>query len=264
MILRSLILFFRFMQRDLYVYKNRVLQYVVNYALIYPMIHAFAFGYLQSNAYFSDGMQHMSTILFTGNFLIVIYVLTYKLSIELLFDIEGDKYINYQMTLLDPRLILIQKILFSTFFSALVLLPYFPVAKLLLGNYFFTDNINWFHLGAIVLSSSFMCSAYNHLAASVIPTTHKIGFFWRRVNTPLMTILGGFWVPWFALKRFSALLGYLTLGNPFIYVTEGIRRSILGTETFLPWAVSVSMLICFSIVMIGLTWKVFKRRMDHV
>lgn len=264
MILANLSLFFRFMQRDFYLYKNRIVQYIVNYAIIYPVIHAFAFGYLQSNIYFGQQLQEMGTILFTGNFLIVIVILTYKLSIELLFDLEGDRYIDYQITLFSPRLLLIERILFSTLFSCVILLPYFPVAKLLLGSLFYTQHANWLQLAAIVFASCLMCSSYNHLVACALPDSNKIGFFWRRVNTPLVTILGGFWIPWFAIKKFSTMLGYMTLANPFIYVTEGIRQSILQSQNFLPFFASLSMLLFFSVVLAGCTLYVFKRRMDHI
>lgn len=264
MLLTTFSLFFRFMQRDLYLYKNRIIQYVVNYAVIYPTIHALAFGYLQSNAYFGSNASDMGTILFTGNFLIVIIILTYKLSIELLFDLEGDRSIDFQITILNPRLLIIQKIIFSTLFSSIILLPYFPIAKLLLGHLFVSANTVWPYLLCIQIASCLLCSVYNHLIACLLPDSNSIGFFWRRINTPLVTILGGFWIPWYALRNFSPMLGILTLANPFIYITEGIRQSILQSDRFLSFGVCLSMLLLFSLILTLWTFYAFKKRLDHI
>lgn len=257
------ILFFRFAQRDYYLYRNRIKKYILNYACIYPMLHAFSFGFLQSQIYFNESNIMLGTILFTGNFLLVVVLLTYKLSIELLFDIEGDRYIDYQLTILRPQLILLERIVFTSIFSFFILLPYFPVAKLLLGNYLVTANISWIKLFGILYASCLMTASYNHMAATILPSTDEIGFFWRRINIPLFTI-GGFWIPWYAMNNFSPILGTISLLNPFLYITEGIRQSILGQSQFLSVGTCLGTLILFSIIFTVVTFFVFNKKMDHI
>lgn len=259
----ELILFLRFAQRDYYLYRHRIKKYLINYACIYPLLHAFSFGFLQSQIYFSDSNIILGTMLFTGNFLLVVVLLTYKLSIELLFDIEGDRYIDYQLTILRPQLILLERILFTSVFSFFILLPYFPIAKILLGSYFAIAQISWIKLIIILYASCLMTAAYNHLAAALLPSTDEIGYLWLRVNIPLFTI-GGFWIPWYAMNKFSPILGAISLLNPFLYITEGIRQAILNQEQFLSLTTCLFMLIFFSVIFTGITFIVFKKKMDHI
>ena len=259
----NLTLMLRFAHRDYCFYRNRMSRYLVNYALIYPALHAFAYGYLQSQIYFDQDTSQMGTILFTGNFLLVIILLAFKLNIELLEDLEADRAIDYQITILQPQLILIERILFATVFCFITLLPYFPVAKLLLGTFFATANISWLNFLGVLFASCLMASAIILLAAVALPNTDKIGLFWRRVNIPLFTI-GGFWIPWYVINRFSPALATVALLNPFLYITEGIRQSILGQPEFLPAHVCIIALLIFTLIFTAATCYLFKKRVDHI
>lgn len=251
------------MQRDAYLYRHRIVQYVTNYAIIYPLMYAFSFGYLQSQIYFQSNNAKLGTMLFCGNFLVVAIVLTFKLSIDLLFDLEGARSINYQITILRPQLIIIQRIIFTSLFSFIVLLPYFPVAKLLLSDLLMTQHASWFKLGVILYLSCLMGAAYNHLAACMLKSSHVIGTFWRRCNMPFF-MTGGFWIPWYVMNKTSTLLGTVTLLNPFLYVTEGIKQTILSGSEFLSFANCVIALLFFSLAFTILACYFFKKKMDHI
>lgn len=257
------LLFLRFMQRDAYLYRHRIVQYMTNYAIIYPLLYAFSFGYLQSQIYFQSNNAQLGTVLFCGNFLVVAIVLTFKLSIDLLFDLEGDRAINYQIIILRPQLIIIQRILFTSLFSFVVLLPYFPVAKLFLAHLLITQHASWFKLAIILYLSCLMGAAYNHLAACSLTNSNVIGTFWRRCNMPLF-LMGGFWIPWIIMNKVSPILGAITLLNPFLYVTEGIRQTILASPDFLSFGQCVAALIAFSIIFTVLACYFFKKKMDHI
>lgn len=260
----QILIFLRLMQRDFYQYKERILSYyLINYALIYPALYSFSFGYLQANIFFTKADPVKGTILFIGNFLLVVILLSFSLSLELLFDLENEHIIDYQMTFLNPRLIILERILFTSLFTFFVLLPYYPMAKLFLGSSFVTSSLSMSKVLIILYASSLMCSAYNHLVACILPHSGSIGMFWRRVNTPLF-MLGGFWVPWHILQKFSPLLGTIALLNPFIYVTEGMRQSVLNISTFLSFWYCLVMLFVFTIIFIYATFWQFKKRVDHI
>jgi len=201
-------LMLQFAKRDLYLYRHRVMNYLINYALIYPCWHAFAFGYLQGNLYFTSAQSIKGTTLLAGNFLLVIILLTYKLSIELLFDLEHQRCIEYQMLILRPPYILIQKIVFTALFASVILLPYYPCAKLLLGSFFVTQNLSFPGFFGMLLASCLMASSYNHLIAVALKSSDNLGKIWRRLNVPLFN-LGGFLIPWYAINNWSPLLGRL-------------------------------------------------------
>ncbi len=258
------LIFLRLMQRDWYQYKDRIFSYyLINYALIYPALYAFSFGYLQANLFFGNTDPLKGTILFVGNFLLVVIVLSFNLGLELLFDLEHDRTVDYQMTIINPRLIIIERILFTSLFTFFILLPYYPVAKLLLGSFFVTSALSIPKAIALLYVSSLMCAAYNHFVACVLPSADSIGIFWRRVNTPLF-MLGGFWVPWYVLQKFSPWLGAVAMLNPFLYVTEGMRQAVLNNNLFLPFWHSFFMLLLFTAMFTGAAlWK-FKKRVDHI
>lgn len=262
-IITQLQLMLQFTKRDLYLYRHRVKNYLINYAIIYPCWHAFAFGYLQGNLYFSSAQSIKGTTLIAGNFLLVIILLTFKLSIDLLFDLENERCIEYQMLILRPPLILIQKMIFAALFAALILLPYYPCAKLLLGNFFVTDHLSFTAFFGMLLASTLMASSYNHLIAVGLKSSDNLGKIWRRLNVPLFN-LGGFLIPWYAMSKWSPLLGRLVLCNPLLYVTEGFRSAILGSEAFIPVHLCIGALITASCIFGAATIILFKRRMDHI
>ena len=258
------LIFLRLMQRDWYQYRQRILNYyLINYTLIYPALYAFSFGYLQANIFFGHSDPLKGTILFVGNFLLVVIVLSFNLGLDLLFDLEHDRTVDYQMTVINPRLIIIERILFTSLFTFFILLPYYPVAKLLLGAFFITSSLSIPKVLTILYASSLMCSAYNHLVACMLPSSDSIGIFWRRVNTPLF-MLGGFWVPWYVLQKFSPWLGAVAMLNPFLYVTEGMRQAVLNNALFFSFWHSLGMLLVFTIIFTySALWK-FKKRVDHI
>ncbi|MCL5875673.1 MAG: ABC transporter permease [Candidatus Dependentiae bacterium] len=260
----QMLLFLRLMQRDWYQYKNRILSYyLINYAFIYPAMYSLSFGYLQANLFFNGADPLRGTTLFVGNFLLVVIVVSSNLGLQLLFDLEHERTIDYLMTIAPARLIIIEKILFTSLFTFFILSPYYPVAKLLLGSFFLTSSLSIPKTVIMLYASCLMCSAYNHLVACVLPGSDGISRFWRRVNTPLF-MLGGFWVPFYVVKQFSSLLGTIALLNPFLYITEGMRQAVLNSSLFMSFERSLFFLICFTGIFICAALRVFKRRVDHI
>ena len=260
----QMLLFLRLMQRDWYQYKARIVSYyLLNYALIYPAIYAFSFGYLQANLFFNGADPLRGTTLFVGNFLLVVINVSFSLGLELLFDLEHEHTTDYLMTIMPARLIIIEKIFFTSLFTFFILLPYYPVAKLLLGSFFLTSSLSIPKALIILYASCLMCAAYNHLVSCVLPNSEGISRFWRRINTPLF-MLGGFWVPFYVIKQFSPLLGTVALVNPFLYVTEGMRQAVLKSPLFMPFGQCTLMLLCFTIIFSCAALWFFKKRVDHI
>ena len=76
--------------------------------------------------------------------------------------------------------------------------------------------------------------------------------------------LGGFWAPLYIVQQSSTLLGYIVYLNPIIYLTEGLRRALLGDSAFLPVGVCVFALFGFSVLFTLLTFHFFKKKTDHI
>lgn len=256
-------IFVHFIQRELFVYSKQLKRYITNYVVIYPFLYAIAFAYIQSRAYFGQQDVSMSTLLFAGNIIIPLMGTAFHITFDVFFDLLGNKFITYQTTILHPRLVILARILFAWILVFCLMLPFYPLGKLFLGNFLDTSATNWFYVAIILLASSLMCVSYHMLAAVYFTRTSQIELLWARINLPMFT-LGGFWIPRTIIYEFSPTLGTLLYLNPAIYVTEGLRQAIIGGSQFLPLWLCLSALFGFSIVFILLTWHAFKKRIDHI
>jgi ABC-type polysaccharide/polyol phosphate export permease len=250
------------MQRDFVVNRRSMLGDVVNYALIFPAVFGLCFVHIQAKLFFSTQGEHFGTVICLGNIIIPMMVIAYKTTFDLVFDLENNRFIDYQQLLLSPRLLMVQRIMFSGFYTFCMSMLFFPILKLVLQYNFHTLHANWLQVIIIVLLGSLTTSAYHQLFATFI-RSHQIGMFWNRINYIAM-ILGGAFMPTNAIFQFSPIFGNIIRINPFFYVTEGLRSSILYSNQFLSFThcsiALTSMLIFFT----AATCIAFKRRVDHL
>lgn len=262
--LRSLSIFWSLMQRDFFVHKKDFLQHVLNSVIISPLLFGFSFAYIQKTVYFGSNIAaaQQGTIMFVGTMIIPMIVVSYKLLAELLFDLEGNKFICYQMTLLNPRLILLQRILFAWIYTTLLTIPFFPIATLVAGHNLDLHAINWVSFYAVIAISILCCASYNMFMLTLLKIEH-LKSFWIRVNWPLIN-LGGFWIPLAVIKNFSPMLGFLAHLNPVTYMLEGMRSAVTGLPTFMPASFCFGMLVLFTGLCMCLSFVFFKKRVDHI
>lgn len=258
----TLRIFVQFLHRDIFIYTRRIGNDLFNYAVLSPLVLSVSFVYVQANIYFGNDSGQIGTIIFAGNILFPLMVMAYKITFELLFDLEKNRFIDYQITLLDPRLIILERIFFASIVSFFVTAPFFPVSKLILGNYFFTDNISWPLLFLVLFFGSFCTVSYHQFFAAYL-RSYQIGMFWVRINHVLMTLAGAF-IPIYTIKQYSPFLGYLIKLNPLLYLTEGIRQALFNSNAFLPIAHCIGMMSLFTLFFTGLTCWAFKKRVDHI
>lgn len=260
---RTTAIFLQCLRRDVYVYKVRLKRYGINYLLILPALYIFAFAYIQPNVYFGPTHTNMGTMLFVGNVAMLMISMAFGMTAYIIYDLENDRFTDYQITILSPRLFIIEVILFAAIFSFCMLTPFFPLAKLVLQSAFDTSNTSWIKLMILLFVSSFFCASYMLFALLTLKNSSQIQRLWLRFNIPLV-FLGGFWVPWYILSQYSPLFGYLTLANPFIYITEGLRSAIIGGDQFISFGICVSMLIILATACLFTTFYVFKKKVDHI
>jgi ABC-type polysaccharide/polyol phosphate export permease len=189
--------------------------------------------------------------------------LSYKITVELLFDLEQNRFIDYQISVLPPRYVLLERITFASLFTFALLIPYFPLAKLLLGSYFVTERTSWIMLESMVFIGCVFSATYNLLISCMLKDSSRLSQFWVRINQPLL-ILGGFWVPRYIIAQYSPFLGFLCYLNPYMYITEGLRRAVLATDQFLPfWLCSLMLTLWISICLCA-SFYYFRQRTDHL
>lgn len=257
-------IFFAFMRRDLMVHGKDLVAHAINYLIISPLLFGFCFAFIQKNIYFGTSVDAATkgTIMFIGSMIIPLLVITYKLLAELLFDLEGNRFIDYQMTILHPRLVLLQRIIFASLYTILLTAPFLPITRMIVGDNLNLAAIDWLKFMSIIVASVFCCASYNITVITVLKIEH-LKSFWIRVNWPLMN-LGGFWVPLAIIKEFSPTLGMFALLNPLTYIMEGLRCAVMGSGEFLPFNICLVALIIFALFFGGLACFLFKKRVDHI
>ncbi|MCL5875675.1 MAG: ABC transporter permease [Candidatus Dependentiae bacterium] len=256
-------IFFEFLRRDFYVYFKRINTYAINFIILYPLTYIISFAYIQAKSYFGAENTTQATIFFAGNVILLIMNLAFEFTILLLFDLENERTIDYRITLLNPRLILLEHIVFTTLFSFLLLAPFFPITVLILRSHFDSMHISWPLLFVILFLSCLCSAAYHMFIACSLKNSKQIVHFWMRCNLPLITF-GGFLTPWYIMNQYSSVIGKVSLLNPFLYATEGIRQAIIGGDMFFPITYCVLVLIIFSCIFSFLACYLFKEKMDHI
>jgi len=255
--------FFQLLRRDIYVIFKRIHIFGINFGLIYPIMYALCFLYIEPNVLFEQNVIQTGSVTFVGQLLLFSFIISFDTTITVLFDLIGDRFIDYQCTFLDARLVLIERMVFSSLFCFFLLMPFFPVAKLLFPQAFMIPNASWIAVTWMMLLTACMTSAYHLMAACLLRGPHQIPRLWMRYNEILL-IFGGFFTPWYIVYKASNILGYLILLNPMLYVTEGARQALFGSSDFFPlWICSVVM-ISVTILCTWVACIVFKKRMDHI
>ncbi len=263
MYLNTVRIFAHCMHRELRVYQEQIPKLLINHSLILPIILSISTAYLQAKSYFGGDARTMSTLIFSGNIIIPLMTTAFALMFSLFFDLQGPKYVTYQMTILSPRLVLLQRLLFGWLLSFTLTILFYPIGKLLLGTQLDTTNTCWPAVFSMLLVSTLFCTSYHLLAAIYITHPRSINTLWARVNGPMLS-LGGLFIPLSIMQQFSAVFGKLIYLNPAIFITEGLRQAIIGGDQFLPLSICMSVLISGSIVCFLVTIRLFKKRLDHI
>lgn len=249
--------------RDFYVFGKRLANYGVNYLLIFPLLNIITFGYIQPGVYFGPGHAKTSIILLIGVFAVNLLSLCFSLLCPFLYDLEADRFIDYQICLIYPRWLLFQMILFPALVASIISLPFFPLAYAILPSYFANLNLNWLALAGITFAASLCCSAYIMMSLCIIEKSSGIRRFWLRYNWPLV-VLGGLWIPWHILFNYCPALGIIALADPLTYITEGIRSALIGSDQFIHYSLCIMALLGFFCIFSLVACYFFKRKMDHI
>jgi hypothetical protein len=261
--IQSVLIFGQMFRRDLYALRKQIGKLVFNSVILTPFIYIFSYAYIQANIFFGPGSHMTGSSILAGLPLMLLLIWSYNFTVPLIFDIEGDAFINYQITVLNPRLVLFERILFSGLLTFLLIAPFYPVAKLMLGTYFYTDAVSWPYVYLFLLLGSFLVCAYHLCLVCSLSSSRLIVRIWSRCNDPLL-IFGGYWIPWNIVNKFSPALGRVTLLNPFLYLTEGLRQAFFHDPKFFSLSTCLIALVLFSTLFTAIAMYFFRKRMDHI
>lgn len=260
---KSLAIFWQFFMRDVRVFWCHSKQRMLNNGFISPVLLAICFGYILPRVAVGVGAQEQATPIFVGNILWCMFPLAFFFMIDVIFDLEQDCFIAYQMTLLSPRLVLLERVVFAAIANFICLLPFFPIAKIVMGSYFNISATNWLQVSLLLLAGSLFITSFNLCTQLLVKDSLSIDNLWLRCYYPLL-VLGGGMFSWPVINQFSWLLGAIALFNPLIYLADGLREAILGTGEYFSCGLSLTVLLILFVVCMYFACKIFKRRIDHI
>ncbi len=253
----------QFLRRDFYTSGKLFGRYLINTSFLRPLFFVFSFAYIQAHVIFPNQTTYMTTLLLIGNAVMVMMTLACNIAMKLLFDCEKKRFINYQLRVLDPKFIILERLVFITLYAFMLLLPFFPIVKLMLGANFNTLHISWIATFFMLFLGTLCCSAYLLLALCILPSSKHISSLWMRVNIPLLWI-GGLWAPLYIMKNSIPWLGFIAQFNPIMYITEGLRSAILGSPQFLSVGVCAIAMLGFTALFTLLSFYFFRKKTDHI
>jgi ABC-type multidrug transport system permease subunit len=260
---KSALIALQFLRRDFYASSTLFGRYLINFSFVRPLLIAISFVYIQGHVILQTKSPDTMTLLVVGNSVIIILSLACNIAMKHLFDRERKRVIDYQLSVLSPHFIILERVIFVTLYTFILLLPFFPMMKLFMGANFETTNTSWLATFVILFLGALCCSAYLVLALSVVRSSRYVSSLWMRVNIPLLW-LGGLWAPLSVIKKDIPLLGFAAYCNPLTYVSEGLRSAILDSKEFIPVSLCALALILFSVLFVVITFPIFKKRTDHI
>ena len=179
----------------------------------------------------------------------------YTSAIDLVSDFEGDRIINYNLTLPIPSwLAIISKTMYYTIVYCILAIAIFPIGKLCLWNQLDLMNVQYPRFLLVVLFQSTFYACFLLWAASITANISKLGTIWARFIFP-MWFMGGFQFSWTALHKALPLVSYINLANPMMYITEAIRSTIFEQMDYINYWLCLGMIAFFSLLFLthGLT-----------
>lgn len=183
---------------------------------------------------------------------------------QIISDLEGDRIIDYKLTLPIPSwLVFVESLVNYALSAAAMAIFILPVGKLLLWNMFSFSSVNIVQFIVIFILFNLFYGALTLWQASFVKSMASIENAWMRCIYPIW-FLGCFQFSWNSLYQVSPLLAYLDLLNPMTYIAEGTRIAILGTESSLNFWVCAAMTLVFCIFAAVHGIKRLQKRLDFV
>lgn len=188
----------------------------------------------------------------------------YSNAVDLVSDFEGDRVINYNLTLPIPSwMVIMSKAAYYFITYCVLAVCMLPFGKICLWNQLDLASIAYGKLLLAILFQSMFFACFVLWASSIIANMTKLGNIWARYIFP-MWFMGGFQFSWISLYTVLPVVAYINLLNPMIYITEAIRTAIQGQADYINFWLCLAAITMFSILCFTLSLRNLKKRLDYV
>ena len=188
----------------------------------------------------------------------------WSFSFEMVADLEGNRVIDYYLTLPLPSWLIFLKItLFQTFQAIIFLIFLLPITKLIIWNITLA-SFSIPNFAIIFIITNLFYGLFFIFLTSFCKNMQEVENIGFRVLFP-MWFCGASNFPWDIIqKSLSPYLSYIFLVNPLLYVMEGVHAAALGQGDYLNFWVCTGVLTLLTVIFGILGIVQFKKRLDFV
>lgn len=245
---------------DLLIFKKEFFDKFINLT-IWIVLTIFISGYIMP--YF--GLPDTFGVFQLGGVIAAIGIYeSYSSVAEFVADLQGDRVIDYNLTLPIPSwLAIVSKAgyYFIIYFGLSIVI--LPICKLTLWNQLDLAQINYLKLLLALILQSIFGACFTIWASSVIGNMLQMGNVWSRFIFP-MWFMGGFQFSWKAIYHVLPIVAWITLINPMIYITESVRVALLGQADYLNFWLCLMAITLFSVIFFAMGMSNLKKKLDYV
>ncbi|MBY0109548.1 MAG: ABC transporter permease [Candidatus Babeliaceae bacterium] len=244
---------------DLTVYRQTIIDKIIDVG-IWAGLTVLVTGYVMP--YF--GLVNFGPFQFGGIIAAVGLFEMYASVVDFVSDLEGDRAINYNLTLPIPSaLALMSKSAYYFLVYASLTFAMLPIGYLCVWGQLPLMQVSY---GKLILAIFFQCMFYACFilwASSMINNMAHLGRVWNRCIFP-MWLMGGFQFSWLALYSVLPALAYINAINPMIYITESTRVALLGQTGYADFWLCLVAIAGFSAICFAMGVRNLKKRLDFV
>lgn len=249
--------------REWFRLRDRVRTDIVNALFFWPVTYAICSGYCAPVTYFGPNPKQ-ATLFFAGMFLLVVFIFSYTYALFIMQEQIGGKLLQYQVSVTSFFAVYSARFIVGMGRTMLMLLPFFPMAKLVLGVQLYTDELSWVALCGVITVGAFLGTAYGLFLTTMLKGLIDADNAWARYIEPLLW-LGGLSAPLSVLFATSSIFGYAALCNPFMYVTEAVRGLFLpALNAFIPLPFCMAVVIGAGMLFTRLSYVRMRKQLDIV
>ncbi len=188
----------------------------------------------------------------------------YSTVVDMVADLEGDRVINYNLTLPIPSMFaLLSKSAYYFIIYSMLTCIILPIGYVALWGQWELAHTCFYKLILAILAQSIFYACFVLWAASMINNMAQLGKVWARFIFP-MWFMGGFQFSWASLYQAMPFIAYLNAINPMIYITESIRVALLGQDGYANFWLCLIAVLCFSVFCFAMGYRNLKKRLDFV
>lgn len=247
--IRNFKIFLALTQRDLKIIKSLLSKYIID-----SLVFLFCTYIMLVKLFPQMGLAHLSTSQFIGNFALLMIFTGFARLIHIKYTLKQTTFMEYYWSLPISKSWLIAQQITSIFLHLL-----FTTVFIMAGLLTITSISNVLQFSSIYLISLIFISIMFSFFAFALDER----WLWDRVLTP-MTAFGCIFFSLENLQKNTPFISTIILINPIIYISEGLRTSILANYNSISFYKCLIALIIFSIALLPLLTKAIKQKLDPV